>query len=64
MLSGTWLEVRLAAQRRPRQAPDVAEELILSREEAVGVAFAVHDILEVLERILRLLEGGDDGEEE
>jgi hypothetical protein len=38
-------------------------EPILTREEAVGVAFAVYDLLVEVRRIRRLLEG-DDGEEE
>jgi hypothetical protein len=42
----------------------VADEPILYREEAVQLALAVHDILEVLDKILRLLEGCDEGEGE
>jgi hypothetical protein len=41
----------------------MVDEPILYRDEAVRLAFAVYDVLEVLQAILRLLEGGD-GEEE
>jgi hypothetical protein len=40
----------------------VQNEPILSRDEAVGVAFAVHDILEEVRAIRELLE--DDGQDE
>ena len=63
MLAGTWPEGRPARRGAAREARAMADEPILYRDEAVRVAFAVHDILEVLDEILRLLEGGDDGEE-
>jgi hypothetical protein len=42
----------------------VAGDPILYREEAVQLALAVHDIVDVLRRTLQLLEDGDDGEDE
>jgi hypothetical protein len=39
-------------------------EPVIYREEALAVAFAVTDILAELRRIRRVLEDGDDGEEE
>jgi hypothetical protein len=42
----------------------IEAEPVIHREEALAVAFAVTDILAELRRIRRVLEGGDDGEEE
>jgi hypothetical protein len=64
MLSRTWPEVRLAPLRSRRDARLVNDEPVLYREEAIRIALAVHDILEVLRKIARLLEDGDEGEAE
>jgi hypothetical protein len=52
-----------------RRAPSATvtrmpEEQVVYREEVVALMFTVTDMLAEVRRIRRLLEGGDDGEEE
>ena len=54
--------MRLARPRRNRDSLRVESEPIFFRQEAVGLMFAVADILVEVRRIRALLE--DDGEEE
>jgi hypothetical protein len=53
----------VAARSRAKNAPAVTEPVI-EREEVVALLFNVSDIAATLSRIERLLEEGDDGEEE
>jgi hypothetical protein len=43
---------------------DIEPRPVIYREEAVGLLFAVADILDEIRAIRRLPEGHDDGEEE
>jgi hypothetical protein len=59
----TRLDPPLAARSRAKNASAVTEPAI-EREEVVALLFNVSDIAATLSRIERLLEEGDDGEEE